>query len=564
MDIATRMLLMDGGKFAPSSLFRANEQGVWYDPSDLTTLFQDAAGTTPVTAVEQPVGLMLDKSKGLVLGSELVTNGDFSNGTTGWTIDQSKVNVSVLNGQGVFKWVASANIIEFPKQKILYIGKFYRIAFDIISLNNTVGIFVDGIIRNVSTTGRKEFNVAATSTWFVIGPTTALNSEAVIDNISVREILGNHAYQSTSANRPTLSARYNLLTKTEDFSDAVWGKIRSSISSNVTTAPDGTLTADKFIASTVDGFHYILFGSSQAGVFTLSLYAKAAELNYIWAGDAGPEKGIRVNLLDGSFSLSSGYTGTVNAVGNGWYRIVVTGNISATWTGFWLDNGTVTRWLGDGTSGVYIWGADLRVANHGTDLPAYQRVNTSTDYDTTGFPPYLSFNGTSSCMATNSIDFTATDKMSVWAGVRKLSDAAGIIVELSAVYGAYNGAFNLITYLYYMCAENEGGQNTVRTHDYSGNLLKVISAAIDRAGLDGATTFPRFAINGTTDVAQYEYAGNSGGNFGNYPLYIGARNQSSLFFTGYLYSLIVRGAQSTDTQITNTEKWVNNKVGKVY
>ena len=58
---------------------------VWYDPSDLSSLFQDSAGTTPVTALEQPVGLMMDKSRGLVPGSELVVNGDFSNGTTGWT-----------------------------------------------------------------------------------------------------------------------------------------------------------------------------------------------------------------------------------------------------------------------------------------------------------------------------------------------------------------------------------------------------------------------------------------------------------------------------------------------
>lgn len=43
-------------------LFGAGEQGGWYDVSDMSTLFQDAAGTTPVTAVEQPVGRMLDKS----------------------------------------------------------------------------------------------------------------------------------------------------------------------------------------------------------------------------------------------------------------------------------------------------------------------------------------------------------------------------------------------------------------------------------------------------------------------------------------------------------------------
>lgn len=50
------------GVFDVVSLFRAGEQGVWYDPSDTTTLFQDSAGTTPVTASGQPVGLMLDKS----------------------------------------------------------------------------------------------------------------------------------------------------------------------------------------------------------------------------------------------------------------------------------------------------------------------------------------------------------------------------------------------------------------------------------------------------------------------------------------------------------------------
>jgi hypothetical protein len=51
-----------GPPFTPLYLFRAGEQGVWYDPSDFSTLFQDSAGTTPVTAVEQQVGLMLDKS----------------------------------------------------------------------------------------------------------------------------------------------------------------------------------------------------------------------------------------------------------------------------------------------------------------------------------------------------------------------------------------------------------------------------------------------------------------------------------------------------------------------
>lgn len=49
-------------RFTPASLFAANERGFWYDPSDSSTLFQDTAGSTPVTTAGQTVALMLDKS----------------------------------------------------------------------------------------------------------------------------------------------------------------------------------------------------------------------------------------------------------------------------------------------------------------------------------------------------------------------------------------------------------------------------------------------------------------------------------------------------------------------
>jgi len=43
-------------------MFRTGAQGAWFDPSDLTTLFQDSAGTAPTTAPGDPVGRILDKS----------------------------------------------------------------------------------------------------------------------------------------------------------------------------------------------------------------------------------------------------------------------------------------------------------------------------------------------------------------------------------------------------------------------------------------------------------------------------------------------------------------------
>ena len=56
-------------QFDPSELFLGGTAGAWYDPSDLSTMFDTSAGTTPVAmpglGAPVPVGLMLDKSQGL-------------------------------------------------------------------------------------------------------------------------------------------------------------------------------------------------------------------------------------------------------------------------------------------------------------------------------------------------------------------------------------------------------------------------------------------------------------------------------------------------------------------
>lgn len=49
-------------RWSPLRLFADGTQGLLLDPADLSSMFQDAAGTTPVTAAGQPVGLIRDKS----------------------------------------------------------------------------------------------------------------------------------------------------------------------------------------------------------------------------------------------------------------------------------------------------------------------------------------------------------------------------------------------------------------------------------------------------------------------------------------------------------------------
>jgi hypothetical protein len=48
--------------WSPAALFASSEVGAWYDPSDLSTMFQNSDGTVAVTTDGDPVGYIADKS----------------------------------------------------------------------------------------------------------------------------------------------------------------------------------------------------------------------------------------------------------------------------------------------------------------------------------------------------------------------------------------------------------------------------------------------------------------------------------------------------------------------
>lgn len=192
--------------------FSASEQGVWYDPSDLSTLFQDSAGTIP-GAVDQPVGLMLDKSKGLVLGPELVTNGGFGQGATGWS---TTANVSVAGGAAVFASALNGNNVLQSVTPALSLSKTYAVTYTVVSISSgSVSSSLGGAIGSIRTTPGTytDHLTPLASTAFIRARSD--NTNAVIDNISVRELPGNHAFQATAADRPILRARKNWLVATD-------------------------------------------------------------------------------------------------------------------------------------------------------------------------------------------------------------------------------------------------------------------------------------------------------------------------------------------------------------
>ena len=205
---------------------------------------------------------------------------------------------------------------------------------------------------------------------------------------------------------------------------------------------------------------------------------------------------------------------------------------------------------------MFIRKADLRPTNQGIGLPAYQRVNTSTDYDSVGFPVYIKPNGSNQFMQTNSIDFSATDKMTVWQGVRKLRDTAqSMIAELSATMLLNNGTFLLTAPNSIAANYNFSSKGTTQVDNvvitYTSPITNVLVGIGDISG-----SINSVKVNGGAATTVTSSQGT--GNYGNYAAYFYMRAGTSLPFSGNDYGSIARGAASTATQITNGETYINS------
>jgi hypothetical protein len=168
-------------------------------------------------------------------------------------------------------------------------------------------------------------------------------------------------------------SRTNLLLRSEEFDNATyWSLARATLSADQTASPTGATTADKFVTdSSVVNNHRIDRASITLAlntVYTISVFAKASEYSGFALGiDASsPVLGVQFSL-SGSGSVTAqlaGYTGTIQNFGNGWFRCTATFTSSAVLSTHRVymylgQNGTTFTYTGDGTSGIFIWGAQL-------------------------------------------------------------------------------------------------------------------------------------------------------------------------------------------------------------
>ena len=158
---------------------------------------------------------------------------------------------------------------------------------------------------------------------------------------------------------------WNLLSYSEDLSNAVWALSSATISTNATTAPNDTLTADKFIATATNAVHFFQ-QSAVSSSYVFSIYAKAGEENVFSMWIANTSKRAEFNLTTGTIPLSTVANSSIVNVGNGWYRCSVYD--SSPTTTYRIYGRTGSSYLVNGVDGMFFWGAQL---NDGSTAKPY-------------------------------------------------------------------------------------------------------------------------------------------------------------------------------------------------
>jgi hypothetical protein len=544
-----------------SQLFALNEPGVWYDPSDLTTLFTDPAGTTPVTTPGQTVALMLDKSKG---GQQALP-------TTGWSKNSGDGVVTIVDNVITITGATTTTRVDVNSPG-WDVGNYARI-----TVNASIGSAVDPFMYIGGTLIAVTSGVGTYST--VISSNTLLRlqvtSGSATFTVTARSRTpGNHATQATAASRPIYGVvpqggRRNLLTFSEQLDNAAWPKSNVTVIANASTAPDGALTAERFIADATTANHRVISTAVTlaSGVNCVhSVYLKAGTHNFVQIHDgASASYFANFNVSTGVVGTTTGCTAVMTNVGDGWYRC----SIAMTLNGAnpvlcvsMVSSNTAARnesWAAAGTETVFVWGAQLEQSATATP---YQRVTTQYDVTEAGVQSlsYLDFDGSGDFMETGTIT-PGVDKVQVFAGVRKLASSVGVIAELSASTDSNVGTFVLYNQSTAGWGINSRGNVSppsvaqVAT-GYAPPISNVITGTGDISG-DSVV----LRANGT-QVAQ-STADQGINNYLAYPLYIGRRNATAnLYLTGQLYGLITRfGPNLASTNINATEYWLNEKTG---
>ena len=172
-------------------------------------------------------------------------------------------------------------------------------------------------------------------------------------------------------------SRTNIVTNNNDFNNIGPSGSRngSSIISNSTTSPDGSNTASTLIEGTNNGTHavQIVYTFQTGNKYCYSIFAKAygsgnRKLLILFGAGAFPSQQNAIfDLVNGTITNVNTVNGSdakIEKYPNGWYKCTLIGatttSTSVSAALLYLVNESISAsYTGDGTSGIYLWGAQL-------------------------------------------------------------------------------------------------------------------------------------------------------------------------------------------------------------
>jgi hypothetical protein len=163
--------------------------------------------------------------------------------------------------------------------------------------------------------------------------------------------------------------RTNLFTYSEQFDNAAWTKVDTTIVANAVVNPlNGAVTADKITdSSTATTARYFFQSPASSGtIYTSSGYFKKAEYNFVTLHAFGLN-GALFNLDTGVKVSQSGGVGNITSVGDGWYRCTFSFTAGGSSVFFSQSPAGNISYAGTTGSGIYAFGCQLETGDIATD-----------------------------------------------------------------------------------------------------------------------------------------------------------------------------------------------------
>ena len=340
----------------------------------------------------------------IVSETELITNGDFAttiplgNIGSGW----GGINGDVVYYDGGVKLtrVSSTNRVRAltitGSSDVLTQGKQYLLSYSVLENNNCTvfKVYHGGSYTTLTNT------VGSHTVYFTQGLSNQVlqflndtnNSNITIDNISVKEVFENDVprldYSDGSCASLLLEGQStNLVTYSEDFSDSSWDKLGTTVVADAAISPSGLMNGYKVVSNTANAEHNIRRSILPTATESISVFAKQAGWKYFFyrLNLSGVWHNTIFDLEDGVVTLNeSGSEYSIEDYGNGWYRCVLNvANRTHNLVQFGISkhsNSHISQ--GDGTSGVFMWGAQLESGDYSTSyIPSNSGSSTTRTAD---------------------------------------------------------------------------------------------------------------------------------------------------------------------------------------